>query len=208
MLSYQCPHCQQRVSVDASLLGSQVDCPSCDRPFVADAPIARAAAGEPSRSDREVHAPADHESTLKLIHPVVFRRHFFGTLVSLVLLIAGVAALLGFGPVAAAAYLTIVGGVLVVIALIFLAKWFILSRTTSLTLTNERIVYREGIINTKTSEVRHKDVRNIRVNRNLIERLLNFGDISLSSAGQDDMEIVIHDIPDPEGVAQFIRERQ
>ena len=39
-------------------------------------------------------------------------------------------------------------------------------------------------------------------------RLLNYGDIAISSSGQDDFEIVAHDIPDPDRVLEIIRKNQ
>ena len=59
-----------------------------------------------------------------------------------------------------------------------------------------------------TNEVQHDDVRNIKSERNLLERLFNYGDIALSSSGQDDMEIVVHDVPDPDGIIEIIRQHQ
>jgi uncharacterized membrane protein YdbT with pleckstrin-like domain len=80
--------------------------------------------------------------------------------------------------------------------------------STSLTVTTARSILREGILSIRTSEVRHKDVRSIRADRNTLERLFNYGDIAISSAGQDDFEIVVHDIPDPESVLEIIRRHQ
>ena len=107
------------------------------------------------------------------------------------------------------------GTVLLAISLLagLIATGFIISRclnslSTSLTITSSRSILHRGILSSSTSEVQHDDIRNIRADRSTIERLLNYGDIAISSSGQDDFEIVVHDIPDPEGVLKIIRSNQ
>ncbi len=212
-LNYECPHCRQRVTVAKDLLGEKVECPNCNRPFVAEAPVARPVSDGPSGGQaaggRRVTGPAHDERVEQVIHPVVFRRHLVGLLLWILVIAGGLFLLVGeasLGLPPMVGTVVALGGI--ALALGFILKWFIESRVVSLTLTNERIIYRTGLITRRTSEVRHADVRNIRINRNLFERLLGFGDMSVSSAGQDDMEIEIHDVPDPESIAQFIRDRQ
>ena len=85
--------------------------------------------------------------------------------------------------------------------------WF-LSLFVTLTVTTKRSILRKGLISKRTSEVEHDDVRNIQVDQNVVQRLLNIGHISISSAGQSTMEIVARGVPDPEGIASVIREHQ
>lgn len=215
-LTYECPHCRRPVEVLENLLGETIECPSCDRPFLVQPPAGRALSPEEARlasPAKLAEAPIDDEHTDKVIHPVVFRRHFLGTVFCFLLAIAGIAGLVmglaGFAFLAIPGLVLMIGsGVLLLLGGFFLAKWFLASRMQSLTMTSERMIYRYGIIHRGTSEMRYDDVRNLKINQNIAERLLGFGDMAISSAGQDEMEIVINDIPAPEKIADYIRQRQ
>ena len=231
-LPYECPHCHRPVKIRDDLLGQTVNCPECDRPFrvpapeavpidssdgtvpaAAATPVGRHAAARDTSSAKTVDEPFDDEHVDRVIHPVVLRRHFFRAILCGIAVIGGLAGLaMGLAgaailPIEGTALL-VVSGLLVLTGLFFLGKWYIASKVESLTLTDERLIYERGLIHRKTSELRHKDIRNIKIDRNLMERLLGFGDMALSSSGQNEMEIVIHDIPNPEEVADFIRRRQ
>lgn len=213
---YKCPLCGGVVEIKEHLIGELMECPRCDRPFEAVAPKAfplkdqsHVDAGSVMKAD----TVADDETVERTIHPVVFRRHFLGTLVFTLLTLASIGGLaLGL---AGEAIMGFSGLVLIVPSLIllvigggFLLKWFVASRMQSLLMTNERMIYQYGIINRGTSEVRYEDVRNIKVDQNIMERLLGFGDIAVSSSGQDGMEVIINDIPAPNAVVEFVRKRQ
>lgn len=216
-LRYQCPHCQQVVRVDESVMGKQVDCPLCGRPFLAEAPVAKplgpAAVDAVDREEPSVMLAADDESGLEVVSPATFRRHFFGVILCVVLLVGGAGLMvLGAGGETMGLVhgpLFLAGGSLsILLGGFYLLKWWIIGKTHRLTITTERSIYRSGIIHRFTSEVRHDDVRNIKLEQNFKERLLKFGDIAISSAGQDDMEIVIRDIPHPQEIADLIRRQQ
>ncbi|OYP28376.1 PH domain-containing protein [Rhodopirellula sp. MGV] len=217
---YRCPMCKTSVEIDEHFVGETIDCPSCKRPFEVTPPQAWPVSPDEyqleRRSDTPVVSPADvanTEAVEQVIHPVVFRRHLVGTTVcalGVLVAIAGVVAgltgqlLLGLDPMV----MLVVSSVLLVVCGMFLLKWYVESRFQSLTLTNERLVYQQGIFSRSTSEVRHDDVRNVKLDQNIFERIFAFGDIAISSAGQDDMEIIVNDIPRPQEVVNYIRKRQ
>jgi membrane protein YdbS with pleckstrin-like domain len=211
-LTFECPHCKQSVDVKEERLGGNIDCPHCDRTFQANAPLGRLMGdgrGEGGQTD-----PADiREQTLKVVRPVLFRQHLVTSAIALVLMVFALAGLTMYfldRPL-----LRMEGGVLLTLSIIaaLIAIGFVIGRvhytySTSLTITTARSILREGILSIRTSEVRHNDVRSIRADRNTLERMFNYGDIAISSAGQDDFEIVVHDIPDPESVLEIIRRHQ
>ncbi|TWU01145.1 PH domain-containing protein [Stieleria varia] len=215
-LVYRCPMCRKAVEVDPHLTGEVITCPNCDRLFEVVPPQAHPVSADEKIDRSEIlkgKEVADSEAVERTIHPVVFRRHLVGTIVCSVLLIAGVAGLsLGLSgrdvQWVSSSTLIVLSAIAAGIAALMLAKWFVESRFQSLQITNERSIYRRGIFNRSTSEVRHSDVRNLKVHQNLYERLLRFGDIAVSSAGQDDMEVVMNDIPQPNEVVDLIRSRQ
>lgn len=89
-----------------------------------------------------------------------------------------------------------------------LLSWWIQKIGTVLTVTESRIIERRGILSRSTNEIRHVDVRNIQVDQSFLQRLLGTGRIRISSAGQDDIEIDVRGISDPEEIATIIRDRQ
>lgn len=211
-LDYQCPHCQQTVHLDRSSIGGIVNCPKCGEQFQAQAPVARpvSRAEPPTASARS----GSYEETVLLeVHPAMLRNHPILTLLFFLAGLAGLAAL-GFGlagnPLLGleGTALLITGGVLVLLSVGYFAYRKLQAISSTLRVTNQRTIMIRGILSQSTNEVQHEDVRNIRCDRNVWERIFNYGDLALSSAGQDDMEIVAPDIPDPQRIIEIIRKHQ
>jgi hypothetical protein len=217
LLVYRCPHCGASHEIEQSLVGDRVTCRQCNRPFEAAAPVAKpvdVAEGE-SAKFRVTAGEGELENTLTEAHPAMARKYPFRFLGLLVVTAAGlvvlVAGLTGgaFFPNSVPSVVLIVGGLLIAGAAVagWLA-WWAKSRFTTLTVTNRRTILRRGLLSRETSEVRHRDVRNVQVNQTTIERLLGVGDLSLSSAGQAGFEIAVKGIPNPTRIADIIRDMQ
>lgn len=86
--------------------------------------------------------------------------------------------------------------------------WYIQSRCTTLTITTHKTVLRRGILSKSTTEVRHKDIRNISVSQTFLNRILKVGAIGISSAGQSGVEIEVKGLVSPEKLAKTLREYQ
>lgn len=213
-LTYKCPHCQNSIPLAASLMGKQVDCPECSKQFQAEAPVALVQQGDsPSPTSSVVEKATDDERDLRVVHPVIYRNHLLLTLLWLSCLIGGSAAVLSWlieKPLLGLSDLPllITGGVMLGIALIYSAFRWIQRRTVTMLVTTARTIVRRGLVAQSTNEVQHDDIRNIKSDRNMLERMFNYGDVALSSSGQDNMEIVVHDIPDPQGIIDIIRRQQ
>jgi uncharacterized membrane protein YdbT with pleckstrin-like domain len=95
---------------------------------------------------------------------------------------------------------------LVVVGFVILLVWWIKSRGTVLTVTNERTILRRGILSKSLDEVWHRDVRNVVLEQRPMQRLFDVGRIAVSSAGQDDFEIAVDGIPFPGEVKRIIDE--
>lgn len=211
---FQCPHCKQTVYVANELLGKVIECNHCHKQFQAQAPLAKPQADSKAHDETDVVATAANgEHLLRQMHPVAFRNHLFLTAIAFLCGIAGIIAcyywvveddLFGLEGMP----LLISGISLAAIsALYYLVRW-VQKISVTVRITSQRTIVVKGIVAQSTNEVQHDDVRNIKSDRNLIERMLNYGDLALSSSGQDDMEIVVHDIPDPTGVIDLIRSHQ
>jgi len=91
-----------------------------------------------------------------------------------------------------------------VIALALLLAWKVRTMTRALKISYKRTVYKRGLFDTSTSEVMHDNIRNVRVNQELWERIWNVGTIGISSAGSDGIEIEMRRVPSPGKVREII----
>lgn len=90
------------------------------------------------------------------------------------------------------------------IGLVAFLIWWLQVKATLLTVDDEKTVLRRGLLSKHTNEVRHRDVRNIKVAQSFFQRVFGVGAIEVSSAGQADEEITVSGIPDPEKVKEII----
>ncbi len=220
-LEFRCPHCKRIVEVNEHLLGTTIDCPNpdCRQPFVAKAPLAEPVpssenSAEPQADFHVDELSKDDEEVLKSVHPSMWRPHplrFAG--VSL-LLVAGISfSIMAYLLEDSAFGLDL--GVQGILGLIFLVgsgvmllTWWLSARCTTLIITNKRTTYRVGILSREVSEIRHQDVRNLQIDQNAFQRIMAVGDIGISSAGQEDIEIEAKNIPHPNSIADTIRQLQ
>ena len=93
---------------------------------------------------------------------------------------------------------------LYVITIPILILWWISNRGSRLTITTKRTTQRSGLIAKHTTEVWHRDIRNVQIHQSMIQRLLGAGEIAISSAGQGDVEIIFNGIKDPESVKRIV----
>ncbi len=216
--NYQCPHCGEATTVGFESLGKTSLCNACARPYLPEVPLAKliTAPGEPGFSPAGEHATtptqSPSEQTVLTVNPAAFREVPVRSLVLALITLAGLIGLFTFTGEAAQgigyAALTAISALAVVISAAMLTTQFVLSRFESLTITNQRTVWARGVINRRSSEVQHDDIRNIQVQQSLVERLVGAGTIAISSAGQDDMEIVARGIARPRRVIETIRTHQ
>jgi predicted Zn finger-like uncharacterized protein len=217
MLVYRCPHCGASHEIDESLIGDRVTCRQCGKPFEAAAPVAapvEAAPGETAKY-RVSAGEGEVEDTILRVHPAMGREHPLWIVAIWVVLLVGLAAivlgLLGRTvlPWDVPGSVTAIGGlVLAGAAGLCWLTWWLLTQFTALTVTNRRTVLRRGLFRRDTTEVRHRDVRNLQVDQSPLDRLLGVGDLAISSAGQGDIEIVARGVPNPEKIAAVIRDMQ
>lgn len=73
-----------------------------------------------------------------------------------------------------------------------------------ITVTNKRCIWRRGFLSKSTSEVLHDHVRNIQIDQSFLNRVFNVGQVGISSAGQDGVEIQAFAIPRPMEVKKTI----
>jgi uncharacterized membrane protein YdbT with pleckstrin-like domain len=90
------------------------------------------------------------------------------------------------------------------VGLVILGIWWLDTKAAMLTVTNKRTIQRKGLFSRKTTEVLHRDVRNIEISQSFSQRMFGVGSIGIASAGQADIEIQFAGIRDPDGVKALI----
>jgi uncharacterized membrane protein YdbT with pleckstrin-like domain len=94
------------------------------------------------------------------------------------------------------------------VGLLILLCWWLQCWATSLTVTDQRVTLRKGILSKYTNDVMLADIRNVQVGQNLFQRLFGVGSIGVSSSGQAGMEIEVNGIPSPQKIKTIIDDRR
>jgi uncharacterized membrane protein YdbT with pleckstrin-like domain len=89
----------------------------------------------------------------------------------------------------------------VLFGLVFLVRY-----VTSWSLTSERLIERKGLLATRRRELELADIRSVEVDRTLAQKLAGLGDVTVASAASADFSIRMVAVPDPDGVAETIRQ--
>lgn len=88
-------------------------------------------------------------------------------------------------------------------AIVVAAGWLIVAfvkwRTTYFIVTNDRLIYRQGVVARAGVEIPLERVNNVNFHQSIFERLIGTGDLLIESGGQDGKQ-TISDIPRPEWV--------
>ena len=155
------------------------------------------------------------EKTLYEGHPAMFRNApiTFVWRVVMTPIAAGVAAAVWGRCRGESAELMQMGLLLAVLAValyaaIAMLRWWVACLGTNLTVTDQRIIVRRGLLSKATNEVRHKDIRNIQVYQSVLQRLFGVGSIGIASAGHSGIEISVCGLRDPQRIADLVRAGQ
>jgi uncharacterized membrane protein YdbT with pleckstrin-like domain len=200
MIRLNCDNCERPLDVPEELAGKKFKCPHCGDVNVV--PVAAMPAPAPAMPPPPIQGPQE-ERVLK-VRQAMFRARPLTFLGLLLVALAGLTAVVYFGLAQWQPVWFWGGAAAAIAALIVLGFWKIATLDHSIEVTTRRTIETKGILSRSTSEVRHQDVRNIQVTQSFIQRLFNVGTIGISSAGQDDLEIVVHDLPQPRKVRDAI----
>ena len=119
------------------------------------------------------------ETVLYHSHPAMFKNRPFSFILCLILSLVG-------------------------IGLIIFLIWWIKTRGTELTVTNERASLRKGILSKFTNDVYLSDIRNVQIYQSFWQRVFGVGSVAISSAGNEGIEIQVSGLPDPEKIKSII----
>lgn len=97
---------------------------------------------------------------------------------------------------------------LVLIGFVILLIWRLRTLGTTLTVTNERITLRRGILSKHTNDIYHSDVRNVQIAQTFFQRIFDVGTVGIASAGSGAMEITVVGMPQPNKVKELINQHR
>lgn len=217
LIHLKCDRCDRVLEAPDDLAGRKIECPACGDvnlvpaiAVVAQPAAAVAPAPKPAAPDRAAAAgyppAAGPEQPVMTVHPVTFRSRPFVGLIVVLALLGGAAGGVYFYFVKQPAdpVLASVSAVAFLLALLVILVWKIAARAERLEITTKRTIERKGLLSKATTEVLHADIRNVQVVQTFGQRLLRTGTLEISSAGQADIEIVMHNLPNPRGVNRVV----
>lgn len=116
-------------------------------------------------------------------HPAMFRAHPFWFILAVLLILA-------FG-----------------IGIIILLYWYVKTRATALTVTDQELMYERGILSKDRTSVSLKHIRSVNIAQGFVNRIFGVGTVQISTAG-DEPEFTIADMPDPYVIQEAITKAQ
>lgn len=216
MISVVCDNCEKAFQVEDQMAGQKVRCPSCGDVNVIASGVPVATQVVPPRTTASTAAPgADRaaamglpaangpEQEVMIVRPAMFRARPFTYLALLILLLGGLGGV-GYGLSQGMPPWAIGGIAASVLAVAAFAWWRLVKKNTRLRITTKRCVETVGVFSKSSSEILHKDIRNFTVSQSFWERLCGVGTIGISSAAEDETEIVMSDVARPWDVHKTI----
>ncbi len=156
-------------------------------------------------------------------NPSVWRTHPFGTLVALLVILAGafvvvtgqipyvspllepyVSPLLGGLQLPAWLDQRIIGYALIAFGVLRLFSWWLSARFDHLEIRETELVWTHGFLNKNYTESSIASIRTVRVHQSLFQRIVNAGDLVIFTTG-DLPELSIQGLPRPNEIREHIK---
>jgi uncharacterized membrane protein YdbT with pleckstrin-like domain len=90
------------------------------------------------------------------------------------------------------------------LGLVILAVWWIIARSTRMTVDEVRATLTSGILSKQVTEVQLSSIRTVKIDKTLVDRIFDVGTVSVFTSG-DTPELVVRGMPDPEALARALR---
>jgi len=122
-------------------------------------------------------------SDLYSAHPVMFKNNPLGFVLCILLI-----------PVYGAGVLILLG-------------WYLQNKASKLVVTDNEVLFEQGLLNKDRSELNINSVRTVKVKQTFFNRLLGTGTVELYTAG-DTPEIIATGMPEPNKIRELVKNRQ
>jgi uncharacterized membrane protein YdbT with pleckstrin-like domain len=90
------------------------------------------------------------------------------------------------------------------LGLVILAVWWIIARSTRMTVDEVRATLTSGIFSKQVTEVQLSSIRTVKIDKSFVDRIFDVGTVSVFTSG-DAPELVVKGMPDPEALAKALR---
>ncbi len=116
-------------------------------------------------------------------HPVMFKANPIGFIVAILLI-----AVFGIG-------------------LLILLFWYLQTKATKLTITENEILYENGLLSKERVDVNISMIKTVKVKQTFFDRIFGIGSIDIYTTG-DSPEFVVTAMPEPDIIRDLIKSRQ
>ena len=93
------------------------------------------------------------------------------------------------------------------LGLLILAWWWIQTKVTKLTITDEEVLYEAGILSKEHIDVNINMIKTVKINQGPLQRLFGAGDVEIYTTG-DMPEFTLEGMPDPDKIRSLIKSTQ
>lgn len=212
-----CPLCTRPIDLVTPKSGEKFRCPHCQKVFTYGTPAPQpttttpvTTTGAPPQAkplDRAAAAgypPADGpEVNILVLRPPMARGRPFAFAGLWLTVVAGLigAAVLSVTSLSMAWLPCLAGAGLAGAAL---GVWKVRSLGQEIRVTSKRLIDRDGYFNRRTSEVLHRDIRNITIKQTFWERIWGVGELAISTSADQGPEVYMAKVPRPNQVREVI----
>lgn len=75
--------------------------------------------------------------------------------------------------------------------------WWLYCKSTRITITTRHVKLRKGILSKSETMLRIEDIRKVKLEQNLLHRLMGVGTLQMATAGTGTIELEVSGIPHP-----------
>lgn len=79
--------------------------------------------------------------------------------------------------------------------------------STGYVITSSEVYHKEGLISRDVTQIRYERIQNTSFSQSVLERALSYGDVIITSAGTGEIEITLHNVPDPATLKGLLSEQ-
>ncbi len=145
-------------------------------------------------------------------NPSFVRMRPFGTLLLILLILGGILlAVLGdrlLPPVIVSQIdsrmLQMIGIAVFAIATLQLMTWWVSARADQLVITEDELLWTHGLLSKQYTEINMASVRTVRVSQTLLQRIMDAGDITVFTSG-DNPELFVRGLPAPSEIRELVK---